>query len=160
MRPRDIVMFTRMVKQRAADNPKHGFSLLEMLAAAALVTGTMVPALAVIRDAMSTSRDLHRRQLLANYAVKILEDHAAYVSTNWTNAIVDDDFSADGQDNIRYKLVQSDDPSDGGLAGQLMNLEVTVYDDADANDSITVGELQEIYRTKVAKLNSYENEEQ
>lgn len=153
-------MFTKTSRQAKANKPKQGFSLLEMLAAAALVTGTVVPALAVIRDSMATSRDLHRRQLLSNYAVRILEDRAAFVATNWVNAVIDGDFSADSHANIRYKLILSDDPSDGGLVGQLMNLSVTVYDDADANDSLDVGELQEVYRTKVAKMNSYENEEQ
>ena len=145
-----------------ADNlrPKRGFSLLEMLAAAALVTGTMVPALVVMRDAMATSRDLHRRQLLANYAVRILEDQAAYVATSWSGAVVTGDFGADGHSRIRYTLTKSDNPSDGGLVNQLMNLEVTVYDDANANSSLDASEIRETYRTKVAKLNTYENEEQ
>lgn len=136
-----------------------GFSLLEMVMAAALVTGTVVPALAVIRDSMAQSRDLHRRHLLGNYAVRILEDQAAYVATNWTNATISGDFTADGHSSIRYTMTKSDDPNDGGLVGQLMNLEVTVYDDADSDDTLDTDEIQETYRTKVAKLNSYENEE-
>ena len=153
-------MRSRHIPRLGDGRPGSGFSLLEMLAAAALVTGTVVPALAVIRDAMATSRDLHRRQLLANYAVDILEDQAAYVATNWTNAVVSGDFSADGHTKLRYTLTKSDNPSDGGIVNQLMNLEVTVYDDANANSTFDTGELQETYRTKVAKLNSYENEEQ
>jgi len=149
-----------------------GFSLLEMVAAAALVTGTMVP-LVVIRDSMTQSRDLHHRKLLANYAVHKLEDQAADVAfgdgpedihTNWTNAIAaspeSGDITADDHENIRYIITSSDNPADGGLTGQLMNIEVTVYDDADGDDTFDAGEIQETYRTKVAKLNSYENEEQ
>ncbi len=137
-----------------------GFSLLEMVMAAALVTGTVVPALSVIRDSMAKSRDLHRQKLLANYAVNILEDQAAYVATNWTNATIGGDFAADGHGSIRYILTKSDDPADGGLVSQLMNLEVTVYDDTDDDDTLDANEIQETYRTKVAKLNTYENEEQ
>ncbi len=140
--------------------PARGFSLLEMLVAAALVTGTVVPALAVIRDAMAQSRVMYRQHLLANYAVQILEDQAGFVATNWTNGTISGDFAADGHGNIRYTLTKSDDPSDGGLVGQLMNLVVTVYDDADGNDLLGASELRETYRTKVAKMNSYENEEQ
>jgi len=148
-----------------------GFSLLEMVAAAALVTGTMVPALAVIRDAMAQSRDLHRRNLLGNYVVQILEEQAAYVAfgdepisdPNWANAISNSptsgDFAGDSNENIRYTMTTSDNPANGGLLDQLMNIEVTVYDDANGNDSLDAGELQETYRTKVAKLNTYENEE-
>ena len=137
-----------------------GFSLLEMLAAAALVTGTVVPALSVIRDSMAKSRDLHRQHLLANYAVRILEDQAAYASTNWTNETLTGSFLADGHGSIRYTLTKSDALADGGLVNQLMNIVVTVYDDADGDSTLDVGEIQETYRTKVAKLNSYENEDQ
>jgi len=154
------VVKNRTFKQRNRTRRFRGFSMLEMVAAAALVTGTVVPALAVIRDSMAQSRNLHRRHLVANYAVRILEDHAAYVATNWANATVDGDFSADGHANIRYTLTKSDDPGDGGLVNQLMNIEVTAYDDANGNSTFDAGELQETYRTKVAKMNSYENEEQ
>ncbi len=144
----------RRIKQHS------GFSLLEMLAAAALVTGTVVPALAVIRDSMAKSRDLHQQQLLGNYAVRILEEQTAYAATNWTNETITGSFSADGHGSIRYTLTKSDAPADGGLVSQLMNIVVTVYDDADGDSTLDVSEIQETYRTKVAKLNTYENEEQ
>ena len=136
-----------------------GFSLLEMMAAAALVAGTVVPALGVIRDAMTQSRELHRRHLLSNYAVRILEDQTAYAATNWINATLTGDFTADGHSAIRFSLTRSDTVAAGGLVGQLMNITVTVYDDADGDLTLGTTELQETYRTKVAKLNSYENEE-
>jgi len=82
------------------------------------------------------------------------------VATNWTNETVTGDYSADGHGNIRYSLTKSDDPGDGGLVNQLMNLAVTAYDDADGDSTLDPGELEETYRTKVAKMNSYENEEQ
>jgi len=139
-----------------------GFSLLEMVVAAALVTGTLVPALAVIRDAMAQSRALHHRHLLANYAVRSLEDQASYIATNWTNGetIIAGSYAADGHANIRYSLTKSDDPSDGGVTNQLMNIEVTVYDDADGDLTMDADEMKETYRTKVASLNTYANEEQ
>jgi len=139
--------------------------------AAALVTGTMVPALAVIRDSMAQSRNLHRQKLLANYAVRRLEDQAAYVAygdgkddmaINWANAIAnspEEGFIANSHGSIRYVMTSSDDPANGGLTEQLMNIEVTVYDDTDGDDTLDASEIQETYRTKVAKLNTYENEE-
>ena len=131
-----------------------------MAAASVIVAGSIVPALAIVRDAMATSRELHRRNLLANYAIHILEERISIVATNWSNATNTGDFASDGHANIRYSATTSDDPSDGGITGQLMNVEVTVYDDEDADDSLDIGELRETYRTKTAKLNSYENEEQ
>lgn len=138
---------------------RRGFSLLEMMMAAVLVAGTVVPALSVIRDAMSQSRAMHRRVLLGNYAVRILEDQIAYAATNWTNATPSGNFASDGHDSIRYNVVRSDDPADGGVVNQLMSISVTVFDDGNANSLIDAGELQETYRTKVAKMFSYENEE-
>lgn len=147
-------MFTQKPKSRRA------FSLLEMAAASALIAGTLVPALVVVRDAMATSREMHRRNLLANYAVRILEDHAALVAANWVNTTVNGDFSADGHANIRYIVTKSDDPSDGGIVNQLIHVEVVVFDDTDTDTTLDANEMRITYRTKVAKLNSYENEEQ
>ena len=143
-------------------NPKlrRGYSLLEMAAAATLVAAVLVPALSVVRDAMATSRELHRRNLLANYAVQKLEEQAADVAKNWTTAAppLPHDFSADGHANIRFTVTKTDNPGNESLVNQLMQVVVTVYDDADASTTLDAGELQETYRTKVAKMNSYENE--
>ena len=68
---------------------RRGFSLVEMMAATALVAGTLAPALAVMRDAMAVSREGVRRSLVANYAVQVLESQAALVMQNWTNGTVD-----------------------------------------------------------------------
>ena len=139
---------------------QQGFSLLEMVAAAVLMTSILVPALAVMRDAMAKSRELNRHNLLANYAVRILEDQSALVATNWVNETISGNFSSDGYPNVRYTGTKSDLVANGGLVNQLMHLRVTVYDDANANSTLDSGELRVDYRTKVAKLNSYENEPQ
>ncbi len=139
-----------------------GFSLLEMVMAAALVTGTVVPALTVIRDSMKQSRTLHRQKLLANYATRMLDHQTSHAAANWSSFSADNTvnyYSGDGHSGIRVYLDRSDDPSDGGLTGQLMNIEVTVYDDINGDLTLDAGDPQMTYRTKVAKLNSYENEE-
>ena len=138
---------------------RRGFSLLEMAAASALIASILVPSLSVMRDAMATSLEVGRRTLLANYAVMVLEDYTAQTATNWTTTSGGGDFTADGYPNIRFTVTRSDNPVDGGLTNQLMHIEVTVFDDADADTVLDAGELRVDYRTKVAKLNSYENEE-
>lgn len=127
--------------------------------AAALISGMLVPTLAVVRDAMANSRDLNRRNLLANYAVRTLEEQLALTATNWASASGGSSYAADGHPNVRYMFTKSDDPSDGGITGRLMQIEVTVYDDVDGDDTVDSDELQVQFRTKVAKLQSYENEE-
>jgi len=140
------------------ERTRRGFSLLEMVAAAVLMTSIIAPALAVMRDSMANSRDLNRRNLLANYAVRILEDQSSLVATNWVNETISGNFTSDGYPNVRYSATKSDAVANGGLVNQLMHLQVTVYDDANANLTLDSGELRVDYRTKVAKLNSYENE--
>jgi len=152
----------KVCKQNLVDKnrPRRGFSLLEMVAAAVLMTSILAPSLSVMRDSMSKSRELHRRNLLANYAVRVLEDQSALVATNWVNESIAGSFSSDGHPNVRYTGSKSDAIADGGLVNQLMHVQVTVYDDADADSALDAGELRVDYRTKVAKLNSYENEPQ
>ncbi len=151
----DLRVFYR---RQAEEKPRIGFSLLEMMAATALVASTLVPALSLIRDAMAQSREMNRRNLLANYAVRILEEQTALAATNWTNATVTGDFSSDGYTSLRYTATKSDAVVDGGLVDRLMHIRVTVYDDADGNSSVGTNELQINFRTKVAKLVTYENE--
>ena len=129
-----------------------------MIAATALVAGTLAPALAVMRDAMAASRESSRRQLLANYAVQVLEHNAGGTMQNWTSGTTAGNFAADGHAAIRYVLTRSDDPVDGGLDERLMHVQVTVFDDVNGNTSRDANELSLRFRTKVAKLLTYQNE--
>ncbi|MEM8944046.1 MAG: hypothetical protein AAGD11_02605 [Planctomycetota bacterium] len=128
--------------------------------AAALVTGTVVPALAVIRDSMAQSREMHARKLLASFAVMTLEEQAAQSMIYWSNATDENNYASYGYPGIAFNLAMSDDPADGGIVNQLMQIEVIVFEDANGDLIPDSGEMQLKYRTKVAKLNSYENEAQ
>ncbi len=136
---------------------QRGFSLLEMVMAAGLMTSIIVPALSVMRDAMAKSRNLHRRSLLANYAVRVVEGECASATGNWVVEKKSGSFVSEGHANVRYTLTKSDAISDGGLPNQLMHIRVTVFDDADGDTILDSSELRVDYRTKVARLNSYEN---
>lgn len=129
-----------------------------MIAATALMAGTLAPALAVMRDAMSASRDANRRQLMANYAVTVLEYGAAASMQNWGSDTTSGNFATDGYPTIRYQLTRSDSPANGGLTGRLMHLRATVYDDADNDSVVDANENKVRFRTKVAKLTTYQNE--
>jgi hypothetical protein len=139
--------------------PKRAFSLLEMAMAATLVAGTLVPTMAVMRDAMAKSRELSRRNLMSNYAVSVLESQAATAMINWTTATASGNFSTDGHTALRYTASRSDAPGDGGITGQLMHVQVRVYDDTDNDSTFDASELSVLYRTKLARLQSYEDEE-
>ena len=129
-----------------------------MIAATSLVAGTLAPALGVMRDAMSASRDAHRRHLMANYAVSVLEYAAAASMQSWGSDTSTGNFASDGYPTLRYQLTRSDSPASGGVAGRLLHLQALVYDDVD-NDSIADAAERKIrFRTKVAKLLTYQNE--
>lgn len=137
---------------------RRAFSLLEMMAATALVAGTLAPALSVMRDAMALSREAVQRQLVANYASQVLESQSALVMQNWTNGTVTGNFTADGYATIKYSAVKSDAVVSGGLVNRLMSIRVTAYEDKDADSVADSNEVQVTIRTKVAKLASYTNE--
>ena len=138
---------------------RRAFSLLEMAMAATLVVGTLVPTMTVMRDAMAKSRELNRRNLLSNYAVSVLEAQSALTITNWNNTTATGSFTSDGHPNIRYSAVRSDAPANGGISSELMHIQVTVFDDTDGDTTADASELSVLYRTKVANLQSYQDEE-
>jgi hypothetical protein len=129
-----------------------------MIAATALVAGTLAPALAVMRDAMAASRESARRNLLATYAVQTLEYAAGASMQGWTTGTFTGNFASEGHPAIRYSVFQSHLPPDGGIANRLMHVRATVFDDANGNSALDSGELAVSFRTKVAKLLTYENE--
>jgi hypothetical protein len=147
-------------KQRAtnvASKRHRGLSMVEVTAAIVLVGGTLVPSLAVMRDAMAVSREGIKRHLLANYGVQLLETQCAVVMRNWSTTTLTGNMSADGYASVRYSIARSDAVASGGLVNQLMNIQVTVYYDDDGDSTLDSNELKIVYRTKVAKLFSYQN---
>ncbi len=139
---------------------RKGYSLLEMIFATALMAGTLVPALGVMRDSMAVSRETTTRALLANYAVQKVEQHASLAIATWSTGTTTEDYTAEGRADIVSIAISSDDPSDGGIVDSLMSVDVTIFEDLNANSALDSGELSVNMRTKVAKLNTYENEEQ
>jgi prepilin-type N-terminal cleavage/methylation domain-containing protein len=137
--------------------PRRGFSLLEMLAATALVAGTLSPALAVMRDAMAISREGVERGLVANYATSVLENQSALVGQTWSTGTVTGNFAADGYATIKYTATKSDAPANGGLTNRLMHIQVTAYADQDGDSVADAYEVKFTVRTKIARLTSYVN---
>jgi hypothetical protein len=150
--------FCRGDFRRPPRTPRRAFSLVEMVAATALMAATLAPALAVMRDAMAVSREGVKRNLLANYAMKVLEEQSALVMQNWTGGTATGNFASDGNSTLRYIATKSDAPASGGLTNRLMHIQVTTFEDANGNSAADASELKINFRTKVAKLLTYENE--
>jgi type II secretory pathway component PulJ len=139
------------------ERARKAFSLLEMILATALVAGTLAPALAVMRDAMSISRESAKRALLSNYAVETLEYMQGVTMQSWTTGTTTGSYSSDGYANIRYSVTRSDAPASSGLTSRLMHVQVVVWDDANGNSALDSTEIAARMRTKVAKLATYQS---
>lgn len=134
----------------------HAYSLLELVLAVALVAGTLVPSLALIRQGLELSETTDQRALLTNYAVGKLEEQLAIVAASWTSGTATGDFAVDGHADLRFSVTRSDAVADGGLVGELMHVQVTTYLDEDGDDAQDAGEPSCGLRTKIGKFASYE----
>jgi hypothetical protein len=133
-----------------------GYSLLEVVLASSICTVALVPALALMRDGMTTAGNIDARHLMLVYGVSKMEEQLAVVAATWATSSLSGDFAADGQASIRYSVTRSDAPASGGLTGRLMNIAVTVYDDANGNDTLDASEMQTTFTTKISKCATYE----
>jgi hypothetical protein len=134
-----------------------GYSLLEVVLAAAICAGVLVPALSMMRDGITLGERIDARHVLLVYGVSKMEEQLAIVGANWSTGLASGDFSADGHPSIRFSVARSDSPLDGGIAGRLMGITVITYRDDNGNDALDLDEMRTTLRTKVGKLVSYES---
>jgi hypothetical protein len=142
-----------MLRHRA----RKAYSLLEVVLAGGICATALAPALALMRDSMTVAENIDTRHLLLVYGVSKMEQQLAVVAATWTTGNASGDFAADGHANIRYTVVQTDDPASGGITGRLMSVTVTTYSDDDGDDAMDANEMRTILTTKIGKFVSYEN---
>lgn len=148
-------LFHRLISQDRGST-RRGFSLLELVAATALMGITLVSALELMRDGMELSTETDQRQLIASYGASQLEERMAMVADSWTTGSFSGDYIADGWGNIRYLTNCSDNAVDGGISNFLMDIKTTVYLDVDSDDALDADELSCTYHTKIGKFTTYE----
>lgn len=136
--------------------PSAGYSLLELVASVAIVAGTLVPAMELMRTALQQSIETDRRMAMASYGVSEMERLLASTAAAWTTGSSVGDFASDGQADIRFEAIRSDDPADGGISDALMDLRVTTYYDENGDDSLSGGEPRCEFHTKLGKFATYE----
>jgi hypothetical protein len=132
-----------------------GQTLLELLAASALLAATLTPALGIMSEALEQDRRLETLELLATFCADKLEEHMVLTASTWSIATTTGDFSSEGYAQLRYSVVCSDSAVDGGIADRLMAITATVWEDANGNAGLDSGELSVVFRTKVASLTGY-----
>ena len=135
---------------------RSGYSLVEVVAAIALMAATLVPAVEFVRYGMERSFEDDRRQLLALYAASQVEERIGMVAANWIEGTTTGSYSADGHPSIRFITVCSDEPASGGIPNTLMDIRSTVYEDANGDGSLSTGEMRCTFRTKIGRFATYE----
>ena len=92
-----------LARRKSSGRRRQAYSLVEMIAATALVAGTLAPALAVMRDAMAASREASRRNLLTIYAVRELEYAAGITMQAWSAGTSTGNYASEGRPTVRYR---------------------------------------------------------
>ena len=140
------------------EKTRRGHTMVELVAATALMAVALVPTLALIRDSIEMSRRTETQYKLATLCVSKLEEHLALGAASWTSISTAGDFSGTGQTTIHFEVDRSDAALDGGIPDQLMAVTITVWEDADDDDVRDSTELQMTLSSKIAKMAVYEDE--
>lgn len=146
-----------ILSKHARSTRLEGYSLVELVAASAIVAATLVPSLELIRDGIELSEETVQRQLLATYAVSQVEQHLGLAAATWTTGTYSGSYAADGHPTLLYDTTTSDNPVDGGITDRLMDIRTTTYFDEDGSGTLTAGEPNCSFRTKLARFTSYED---
>lgn len=140
-----------MIKPRA----RKAYSLLEVVMAAGICAGALVPALALMRDGISLGDSIDKRHLLLMYGVSTMEQQLGIVAASWTTGTATGNFASDGHASIRYSITRSDSAGNGGISNRLMSISVTTYCDDDGNGAMGANEMRTTLTTKIGKFVSY-----
>lgn len=135
---------------------RRGHTLLELVVAASLLAVTIVPALRLMRDALTQSRRIETMGLITTLAQGKLEERACISGASWTTGTTTGNYSADGYSLLKFKVVASDAAVDGGITNRLMAVTATVWEDTNGDNLQTSGELAATFATKIAKMALYQ----
>jgi hypothetical protein len=151
-----VTRYQTRALRRAVALPR-GYSLLEVVLASSICVTALVPALTILRDGLASSERIDNRNMVLIYGVQKMEEQLAVVATSWTTATANGDLAAEGHPDIRYSVVRSDDPKNGGIPNRLMSITVTAYHDDDGDDALDADEPNTVLKTKISKLATYES---
>ena len=135
---------------------RSGYSLIELVAASAILAATLVPALELVRDGIDLSEESAQRQLLTGYAVSQIEQYSALSAATWTTGSYSGSMAADGHNLVRYETSCSDAPAVGGIPDQLMVIQTTTFYDNNGDGLLSSGELSCNLQTKLCRFPTYE----
>lgn len=137
---------------------RRGHSLLELVAATAIIAIALVPALRLMRDGLRVGREIETANLLATLSASMLEEHLLRTAVSWNPSTITGDFAAQGYPQLRFQVARSDGSAEGGIANVLMSITATVWEDRDGNGNWGAGEPRATFASKLARNVAYQHE--
>jgi hypothetical protein len=134
---------------------RRGNTLIELVAASAVLSIALVPALRIMRDAISVGDDLEYATAMSTLCANQLEQTLAKTAASWNTTAESGNYSSLGYSRLRYSVIKSDAPASGGLTNQLLAVTVTVWDDADSDAVLDSNEKKVQFSSKLAKIAAY-----
>jgi len=131
--------------------PRRGYTLLELLAAAAIVSATITPALALMRDNMVLTRKIDDYNLLVTLGVGVMERQLALAAADFAESSSSGDFGSLGRDDLHYQVTQEWSTGAGGIPDRLLVIQVTTWRDGDGDGALNSEETRVQYSTKAAR---------
>ena len=138
--------------------PRTGNSIIEVVAASVILATALVPALRMMRDSLSVSRDVELADAMATFCSSKLEETLQSVCGVWNTSTGSGDFAAQGYSQLKYQVTKSDQVSDGGIPNRLMAITAEVWQDLDNDSTLDANEHKVRFSTKLAKSVSYNYE--
>jgi hypothetical protein len=138
--------------------PRHGNTMLEVVAASVILAGTLVPALRMMRDSLGVARDVETNDMMTTFCASRLEQALSQTCASWNTNTEAGDYTAVGYSNVRYSVTKSDAGVDGGIPDRLMAITAIVWNDANGNGAFESSEKNVRFASKLAKSVSYNYE--
>ncbi|MDX1962085.1 MAG: hypothetical protein SFX18_02965 [Pirellulales bacterium] len=135
-----------------------GQTLLELVAASGIIAIALTPALRIMRDSLTVSRDLETANALATLSVDKLEEYLSRTCGQWGTDDASGNFADRGYPQLRYTLSRGDDASEGGIPDRLMVLTAVSWDDRNGNSVLDQNEKSVRFSTKLSRSVSYHYE--
>lgn len=135
-----------------------GQTLLELVAATIIISTAMVPTLRLTRNSLQTLDRVEQAERCHFFCVSTIEESMMLTSANWQMQPRMGDFSSMGWPNYRFQVTISDSPTEGGMPDALAVINTLVWFDENGSGSAEADEVHCRLQTKLAKLQSYENE--
>ena len=136
---------------------RRGNTLLEVIAASAVIAIALAPGLRILRDAIVVGEQVETADALSTFCAGRLEASLAVTCASWNTTSETGDYSILGYPAIKYSVTKSDAAIDGGIPNRLIAITVTVWNDADGNSALDADEHRQQLGCKIAKMARYDN---